>query len=269
MTSSTNRRQHSRRCTGQCPRPSLGPMRTASSELCRPYVNARRDARGAERSEITLWWGAQGSRAGGNPGRAVARMSIGLFAPRSARVCIQVGARWVGSPQVALLNAEWQPVAIHAPARNHSRQRRQLPGGAIPLAQNYRCAFLPAAGCRPAARSAAKYSVGVEADQAQRISSRSARLVCEFIRAGALSGPIRRSGAKGVFCKSCDDDTVRLKVCGVLAKRARLRLENLHETRLADAGFADNECELARAIARAAPSAGANRASFVLPSGRK
>ena len=55
---------------------------------------------------------------------------------------------------------------------------------------------------------------GVETDQPQRVLEVGEAPVGGLIRRRNAGGPIRRSGASGVFCNSCDDDN-STQVCGV------------------------------------------------------
>ena len=111
VTSSTN--------SGTPPVRSLTPSTTSRLSARRaassPTICAT-SARSRGLSEITLWWERR-LQGGRNSGRAVARMSIGACAPRSARVCIRSSE--VGSAQCRSSNAS-ATGCDRAPARNHA-----------------------------------------------------------------------------------------------------------------------------------------------------
>ena len=178
---------------------------------------------------MTLWCERR-LQGGRNSGRAVAKISIGACAPRSARACMRSSD--VGSAQCRSSNAS-ATGCERAPARNHvvsaaSCRRRNSSGASFAA----RCS---AAGCRPAAQAGAHI---------RRRRGRSAE-ACSRGRRGAgrqahprrsAGGPIRRSGAKAYSARAATTP-IRQK-CGASRQASR---ETPHEARLADAGFADNE----------------------------
>ena len=192
---------------------------------------------------MTLWWERR-LQGGRNSGRAVARMSIGACAPRSARACIRSSE--VGSAQCRSSNAS-ATGCERAPARNHVDQRRQLPAAQF-LRREFRRAVLRQRDVDQR-RDQGRIFGGVEADEPKRVLEVGEAPVGRLIRAEALAAPfgdrVQRRILQELRRRQFD------KGVGRLAER---RAKLLHEARLADAGFADDEHELARASARPLPA---------------
>ena len=206
---------------------------------------------------MTLWCERrlQGAR---NSGRVVARMSSGACAPRSASGLHQVERGRVGPVQI--LEGERDRLRSR-PGQNPGGHRRQLPGGAIPPAQISR-RVPPAAGCRPAARAAAHIRRGRGRSAASVFSRSASRRSARLIRAEALTAPfgdrVQRRILQELRRRPFDPGVRRL---------AERRAELLDEPRLADAGLADDQYELALAIARPLPAPAQQRR--VPPPGRR
>ena len=171
-------------------------------------------------------------------------MSSGACAPRSARACIRSSE--VGSAQCRSSNASTTG-CDRAPARNHvvsaASCRRRNSSGASFAARSVGRGMSTSGASRGAYSEASR-------PMSRSVFSRSARRRSAGSSAPKRWRPHSAIGCNGVFCKSCDDDS-STKVCGVSAKR---RAKLLHKTRLADARLADDERELARAIARPLPA---------------
>ena len=116
----------------------------------------------------------------------------------------------------------------------------------------------PAAGRRPAARAGAHIRPR-PGRSAANVFSRSARRCSAGTSAPNRCRPHSAIGCSGVFCNSCDDDH-STQVCGVSPSRVAKLLD---QPRLADAGLADDQRELAFAFERARPAARQQR-KFVL-----
>ena len=133
------------------------------------------------------------------------------------------------------------------PGEKPCRQRRQLPAAQF-LRREFRRALLRQRDVDQR-REQGRIFGEVEADEPKRVLEVGEASVGRLIRAEALSAPfgdrVQRRILQELRRRQFD------KGVGRLAKR---RAKLLHETRLADAGFADNECELARAIARPLPA---------------
>ena len=101
---------------------------------------------------------------------------------------------------------------------------------------------------------------GIETDQPKRVIQIRQASIGGLIRAEALASPfgdrVQRRVLQELRRRQFD------KGVGRLAKR---RAKLLHQTRLADAGFANDERELARAIQRPLP-APPEMTEFLLPS---
>ena len=203
---------------------------------------------------MTLWC-ERGLQGGRNSGRAVARMSSGACAPRSARACMRSSE--VGSAQCRSSNASTTGCE-RAPARNHATRaascRRRNSSGANFAARS------SGRGMSTSGASQGRIFGGVEADQPKRILEVGEAPVGRLIRAEALATPfgdrVQRRILQELRRRQFDKGVRRLT-----ERRAKL----LHEARLADAGFADNERELARAIASPIPAPAQQRELLLAP----
>ncbi len=170
-------------------------------------------ARSRGLSAMTLWWERR-LQGGWNSGRAVARMSSGACAPRSARVCIRSSE--VGSAQCRSSNASatgWD----RAPARNHvvsaaSCRRRNSSGAS--LAARSSGSGMSTSGAINGAYSEASRPMS------RSVFSRSARRRSAGSSAPKRWRPHSAIGCKGVFCNSCDDEN-STKVWGASPSVAR------------------------------------------------
>ena len=190
---------------------------------------------------MTLWCERK-LHDGRNSGRAVARMSNGACPPRSARACIRSSVLRIRPMQVL---EGLTTGCERALAKNSRRQPQLVVGGAIPGARVSTRAR-PAAGCPPVALTGA-HIWRVSRPISRSVFSRSARRRAAGLSAAKRWRPHSAIGCNGVFCSSCDHEN-SAQVRGCLAER---QAKLLDEARLADAGFADHERELALAFSSA------------------
>ena len=180
--------------------------REFADHLRRPATRSSGD------SEITLWCDRtlQGGR---NSGRAVAMMSNGACAPRSASA--RMRSSEVGSAQCRSSKAS-TTACVRAAARIHAviaaSCRRRNSSGA-----SFADAVLWQRGHRPAARAGARIRLGPGRSD-RSVFSRSARRCSAGRSAPKRWRPHSAIGCSGVFCNSCDDDH-STQVCGVSPRR--------------------------------------------------
>ena len=199
-------------------------------------------ARSSGASETTCWCERmpQGAR---NSGRVVATTSSGACAPRSASDWMR--SRDVGSAQCRSSKASTAG-CVRAPAR-YRPSSRQVAAYAILRARS--SARSAGSGISTSGASSVAFP-GVELYQPSVLE------VGETPLGGASAPPKRArphsaTGCRGVFCRSCDAFH-STQVCGVSAS---LAWNSSIETRLAEAGLAYDQHELAFARARALPAA--------------
>jgi hypothetical protein len=187
------------------------PRRARERRVRRPFCATSARSRGL--SEITLWWERR-LQGGRNSGRAVARMSIGPCAPRSASACIRSSE--VGSAQCRSSNAS-ATGCERTPARNHVTSaascRRRNSSGASFAARSSGSGMSTSGAIRGAYSEASR-------PMSRSVFSRSARRRAVGSSAPKRWRPHSAIGCKGVFCNSCDDDS-STRVWGVSPSVAR------------------------------------------------
>ena len=192
---------------------------------------------------MTLWCERR-LQGGRNSGRVVARMKQRRLRAALGESLHQIERGRVGPVQI--LERERDRLRAR-PGEKPRDERRQLPAAQF-LRRKLRRAVLRQRDVHQR-RDQGRIFGGVEADQPKRVLEVGEAPVGRLIRAEALAAPfgdrMQRRILQELRRRPFD------KGVGRLAKR---RAKLLDETRLADAGFADNECELARAIARPLPA---------------
>ena len=212
----------------------------------RDFADHPRDLRAVEgASEITLWCERR-LQGGRNSGRAVAMMKQRRLRAALGERPHEVERGRVGPVQV--LEGE-RDGCERAPARTQAASaascRRRNSSGASFAARPCRQRDVDQRG------EQGRIFGGVEADQPQRALEVGEALLRGSLRRRTAARPHSAIGCSGVFCRSCDA-LHSTQVCGVSAEP---RAELLDEPRLADAGLADDEHELALACPRALPAA--------------
>ena len=216
-------------------------QRMASSELA-DHVRDVGAIEGAERDHAVVRAQA--------PGRAEFRPRCREDEHRRLRAALGEGLHQVERGRVGpvqVLERECNRLRSR-PGEKPCRHRRQLLAAQF-FRRKLRCAFLRQRDVDQR-REQGRIFVGVEADQAQRILEIGEAPVARLIRAEALAAPfgdrVQRRVLQELRRRPFDPGVRRLA-----ERRAKL----LDETRLADAGFADDQRELALAIARPLPAA--------------
>ena len=183
------------------------------------------------------------------PGRAELRpgrrhMSNGACAPRSASARNEIERSRVGPVQVLEGEHDWlRP----RPRQNPGSHRRQLPSPQL-FGREFRGTVLAATGCQRAARAEAHIRLGRGRSDATCLRGRR-----DAVRRTAprqiAAGPIRRSDAA-----ACSATAARRPFDPGVRRLREPRMELLDEPRLAEAGLADDQHELALAFASAFPA---------------
>ena len=238
MTSSTN--------SGTPPVRSLTPSTISSAQRMASgeFADHKRDVgaiEGAERDDAVVRAQAPGRAELGPRGREDQHRRLRAALGESLH---EIERRRVGPVQV--LECERDRLRAR-PGEKPCRQRRQLPAAQF-LRREFRRAIFRQRDVDQR-RDQGRIFGGVEADEPKRVLEVGEAPVGRLIRAEALAAPfgdrVQRRILQELRRRQFD------KGVGRLAKR---RAKLLHEARLADAGFADNERELARAIARPLPA---------------
>ena len=206
---------------------------------------ARTCARSSGASEITLWCERR-LQGGRNSGRVVAMMSSGACAPRSASARIRSSE--VGSAQCRSSKASDDRLRSRA-CQNQGRHRRQLPAPQF-LRREFRRAVLGQRNVDQR-REQGRVFGRVEADQPQSVLE-----IGESLLGGRVGAAKPQPAPFG--------DRVQRRVLQELRRRpfdpgvrrlAEPCAKLLDQPRLADAGLADDQRELALACERARPAA--------------
>ena len=216
--------------------------------LRRDLADHLRDLRAIERrrARSTLWC-ERTLQGGRNSGRAVATRSSGACAAALGQRAHEIERSRVGPVQV--LEGEHDRLRPRA-RQNPGRSSPPVAGGATPLAASF------------AARSCGQRDVDQRREQRRvfRWSRGRPAQACSRGRRGAVrpaaSAPKRwrphsAIGCSGVFCRSCEERPFDPGVRRLAEPGVKL----LDQPRLAEAGLADDQHELALAFARALPAA--------------